>query len=187
MSRKKRLLAEEISNKLVSHVRSILNHNPPININDIKTREILKQEWKDAIYRMISDENDTEETFLGYFDGSSIPNPGEMQCGYIVTDLNKKMVLKGSKKLGHGTNNVAEYNGLIMLLEKCLDNEILKLTVMGDSQLIIKQMNKEYKVTNSGLIKLWNKAQALSLLFKSITFKHVPRKENKLADQLTRI
>jgi len=57
----------------------------------------------------------------GYFDGSAIPNPGKMQCGYVIIDLNtNQWISKGNKKLGHGTNNIAEYSGLIKLLEEAL-------------------------------------------------------------------
>ena len=123
----------------------------------------------------------------GYFDGSAIPNPGKMQCGYVIIDLNtNQWISKGNKKLGHGTNNIAEYSGLIKLLEEALWQGIYHLTVKGDSQLVIKQMNKEYKVKNEKLKKLWDKAQSLASNFETITFEHVPREKNTFADQLTR-
>ena len=82
------------------------------------------------------------------------------------------------------TNNVAEYNGLIIGLELALKHNTKNLIVKGDSQLVIKQMQKLYKVKAVHLIEYYDKANKLLMEFDTIEFIHVKRHLNARADEL---
>ncbi len=104
----------------------------------------------------------------------------------IIYDHNGRETFRGSSKLGYGTNNRAEYCGLIKLLESGIEEKISRFIVHGDSEVAIKQMTHEYKVKEPHLKLLWAKAQKLVSEFESVKFVHVPRKENFIADNLSR-
>jgi len=120
-----------------------------------------------------------------FFDGASKGNPGKAGCGAILYEkINEKNeIWKGHKYLGIATNNVAEYNGLILGLEASKMKNIEELIVKGDSKLIIEQMKGNYKVNAPHLIPLYKRAKELEKHFK-ITYIYIPRKENAEADQL---
>ena len=122
-----------------------------------------------------------------FFDGCSKGNPGNAGAGAVIyqndTELYSVSLFVGNKE----TNNVAEYNGLIIGLELAINNGIKELSVKGDSLLVIKQMKGEYKVKNKNLKILFERAKQLSLQFDKITFEHIYRENNKRADELSNI
>ncbi len=96
--------------------------------------------------------------------------------------------LKGaefSKRLGIGTNNIAEWKALIEGLKFAKVFKCKKLQVCGDSQLVIKQIKGQYKVKSKNLIPLFNEAKKLCNNFKEIDFKWVNREDNARADTLS--
>jgi ribonuclease HI len=125
--------------------------------------------------------------FLLQFDGCSKGNPGLAGAGAAIFNY-KKEIWGESRFIGaKNTNNEAEYNGLIMGLEKAIDLGIKDLSVEGDSLLVIKQMTGEYKVKSETLYKLYNKAKGLEKQFDIITFTHIYRTNNKRADELSNL
>jgi len=150
------------------------------------------------------------EHFLIYSDGGSRGNPGPAGCGFVIKSQNPifnfkfqisnqikisndKKEIHGSKYLGEMTNNQAEYNGVVAALEeivKLLNGQIAKnnlpsIEVFLDSQLIVEQMNGRYKIKNEGLKPLYWKIRELIMdLGSKVSFKHIPREENKHADKL---
>jgi ribonuclease HI len=88
--------------------------------------------------------------------------------------------------LGTATNNMAEYEGLILGLRKAKKLGAEDLSVFLDSELLVKQLNGLYRVKDEKLKLLFNKATALVRSFKKITVVHVPREENREADALAR-
>ena len=126
--------------------------------------------------------NDTYEL---YFDGCSKGNPGKAGAGAVIYKNNMEIfsisIFVGEKE----TNNVAEYNGLIIGLKEAVKLAIKNLEVKGDSQLVIKQMKGEYQVKAPALVKLFQAAKQLAGQFTEITFTHVYRNDNKRADQLS--
>jgi probable phosphoglycerate mutase len=125
--------------------------------------------------------------FLLQFDGCSKGNPGLAGAGAAIFNY-KKEIWGESRFIGaKSTNNEAEYNGLIMGLEKAIDLGIKDLSVEGDSLLVIKQMTGEYKVKSETLYKLYNKAKGLEKQFDIITFTHIYRTNNKRADELSNL
>jgi len=119
-------------------------------------------------------------------DGGSRGNPGPGAIGALVRNEGK-ILTKHSKFIGKlTTNNVAEYEGLILALE--LASKVTKddITCILDSELIVKQLLGEYKVKNPKLLPLFLKVQKLQENFKTIKYKHVSRWDTfqRLADEL---
>ena len=105
------------------------------------------------------------------FDGGSRGNPGPSGCGYVIMNSDEtEIIAKGSEFIGKNTNNYAEYMGMILGIEKALELNIRNLIIKGDSQLVIKQMLKEYSVKATNLIPLHNHATNLISGFKDIKF-----------------
>lgn len=121
-----------------------------------------------------------------FTDGGSRGNPGNSACAYYIFD-GDKLVDFGGNFLGIGTNNNAEYLGLINGLKLAVKNKIENLEVRMDSELAIKQIIGVYKVSTDSIKELHREVKALEKNFKTITFKHVPRAENKFADKLVNI
>ena len=102
-----------------------------------------------------------ENEYTMYFDGCSKGNPGKSGAGACIFSSGKEVwsssIFVGEKE----TNNVAEYSGLILGLKQARDMNIRNLIVYGDSLLVIKQMNKQYKISSENLVPLFTEAQEL--------------------------
>lgn len=118
------------------------------------------------------------------FDGCSKGNPGLAGAGAVIYQ-NDNEIWNDCLFVGNSsTNNQAEYNGLLLGLNKAINLNIKELLVEGDSDLVIKQMNNKYKVKSENLIPLYEKAKTLETMFEKITFTHIYRNKNKRADEL---
>lgn len=119
-----------------------------------------------------------------YTDGASRGNPGPASYGiYITNDQDQEIKLKG--KLGQQTNNVAEYTAVVEAIKWMVKNSFTEAELRADSELLIKQLNGEYKVKSELLRPLYSEIK--SLIDKNdlhINFKHVRRELNKEADRL---
>jgi|TARA_B000000565_G_scaffold133106_1_gene100725 ribonuclease HI len=118
-----------------------------------------------------------------FCDGASRSNPGDASIGVSIL-LDGKEVHAISKKIGIATNNEAEYQALIDGLNFCIDNSIKEIDVFLDSNLVVEQVNKNYKVKAENLKVLNSKVDELIQEFNFIKINHVYREENKRADQL---
>ena len=118
-----------------------------------------------------------------FCDGASRSNPGDASIGVSIL-LDGKEVHAISKKIGIATNNEAEYQALIDGLNFCIDNSIKEIDVFLDSNLVVEQVNKNYKVKAENLKLLNSKVDELIQEFNFIKINHVYREENKRADQL---
>lgn len=119
-------------------------------------------------------------------DGGSRGNPGRAGIGFVIIDtsLNDEIIYEGYAYLGVTTNNVAEYHALIWALKNARKLNPSAVNVYADSELMVKQLNKEYKVKNESLKPLATQAFALMSELKNVSLKHVYRSENKEADAL---
>lgn len=117
-------------------------------------------------------------------DGAARGNPGQAGCGAAIYDENGAVRKELCRYLGHATNNVAEYQGLLMGLEAVIALGRKRVIVESDSQLLVRQLNGEYRVKNEKLQSLYQRALALLRQFDSYRIVHVPREMNKLADRL---
>ena len=118
-----------------------------------------------------------------FCDGASRSNPGDASIGVSIL-LDGKEVHTISKKIGIATNNEAEYQALIDGLNYCVDNSIKEIKVFLDSNLVVEQVNKNFKVKAGNLKVLNSKVDDLIQEFNFIEINHVYREENKRADQL---
>jgi len=108
-------------------------------------------------------------------------------CGVVIIDENNKIVARYKKYLGEQTNNFAEYSAVILALAEAKKMPLcqgLEIEVLMDSELAVKQLNREYKVKNQELAKLFVKIYNLQHSFKRVSFSHVPREMNRQADLL---
>lgn len=119
-----------------------------------------------------------------YTDGGARGNPGPAASGAVIYGADKELLLQASKYIGETTNNQAEYQAVILALEKAKELEGDELEFYLDSELVVRQINREYKVKNAELAPLFLKIHNLSLSFKKVAFKHIPRELNKEADKL---
>ncbi|MBX9765286.1 ribonuclease HI family protein [Patescibacteria group bacterium] len=122
-----------------------------------------------------------------FTDGGSRGNPGPAGAGAVIYK-GEKEIGHVSKYLGIQTNNFAEYEALILALEtthKLLGSPVgADVTVKMDSELIVRQMKGEYKVKNPALKEKHERVRLLIMeAFPKIKFQHVPREQNKVADQ----
>ena len=130
-----------------------------------------------------------------YFDGLCKPiNPnGVATYGFLIyksgSKVHEESGLVGAGCLGNEvTNNIAEYIALIKALEWLVKNKLTneEITVKGDSQLVIRQLNKTYSVRASRIVLLYEKALSVIKRFKSIKFTWIPREYNKETDSLSK-
>lgn len=117
---------------------------------------------------------------VGWFDGGSSKNPGPGAYAWAIETADK-VTYTGMRPLGVTTNNIAEYSGLIALLERVRELGIKKIEIRGDSQLVIEQMKGTWKVKSKELKELNAKAKAL-LDGLDVTFIWIAREENERCD-----
>ena len=117
-------------------------------------------------------------------DGGARGNPGPAAYGYVLEDEDGALLAAHGEAIGEATNNVAEYRALIAGLEKAAELDVDELEVISDSELLVKQMRREYKVKNEALLELWTEASGLVRQLGSVRFTAVRREHNELADQL---
>jgi ribonuclease HI len=123
------------------------------------------------------------DTWTIYTDGGSRGNPGPAAYAYVIKRPEEPDI-EEMGCLGQTTNNIAEYTGLVKALEHAKELGGKKLIVNSDSELMVKQMNGQYKVKNAGLAPLYQRAAALRKQFEAVTIKHIYRDQNAQADAL---
>ena len=111
-----------------------------------------------------------------FSDGGSRGNPGPSAYALVVTE-NGKIIHEHSEFLGVHTNNYAEYRGLIAGLSFATNHGAKEVEFVMDSQLVIRQMNGEYKVKSPDMLELYKDAKALASLIPSVRFTNVRRSE----------
>ncbi len=119
-----------------------------------------------------------------FTDGGARGNPGPAGIGAVIYDENKKVIAEISEYLGVATNNQAEYKALIAAITRAKSLGASELDCFLDSELVVKQLKREYKVKNKDLAPLFLMIHNLSLDFKKISYTHIPRERNKEADRL---
>jgi ribonuclease HI len=128
--------------------------------------------------------NAPEHHLVAYSDGGARGNPGPAGYGVVIQDETGKKVAALSEYLGHQTNNVAEYQGLIAALEYAVSHGHKALKVISDSELLVRQIKGIYKVKNSTLQELHGRAKDLIAQLDWFSIGHVLRGHNKEADTL---
>jgi len=117
-------------------------------------------------------------------DGASRGNPGPAGVGAVFQDGKARPVRHFAKYLGETTNNVAEYLALVYALQEALREGYTELTVKTDSELLVRQLNGQYRVRDAELRLFHDLAQHLVRAFRRCEIHHVPRTQNRAADRL---
>ena len=125
-----------------------------------------------------------DRRFVVYADGAARGNPGPAGAGAVLLDERGNVVAELSRGLGRATNNVAEYNGLILGLEEARRRGATAVDVRLDSKLVVEQMRGVWRIRHPGLKGLALRAGALLASFPEHRIRHVPRAENAHADSL---
>ncbi len=117
-------------------------------------------------------------------DGASRGNPGQAAAGVVIEREDGSQLAVGKLYLGTLTNNQAEYRALILGLKSVAQYAPSAVAVFMDSELVVRQMTGEYKVNNGPLLELHQEARALAQALPQVTFTHVLRGRNAVADRL---
>lgn len=134
--------------------------------------------------------------FIIYTDGGVVKNPGKAAIGAVIYKIENQqnILLKEYGKLldGERTNNEAEYEALIFVLNKIkqligkVNLEKSQIEIRSDSQLLVKQLNRQYKIENEKIIPLFIKVWNLLTLFPNVKIVNIPREKNQKADSLVK-
>jgi ribonuclease HI len=119
-----------------------------------------------------------------YVDGASRGNPGPAGIGIVINDRDGRQVGKVSDYIGRRTNNFAEYTALIRALQIAIYFKTKELKIRTDSELAVKQIRGEYKVSNENIKPLYAEVIRLKKMINSCRIEHVTRNLNEKADYL---
>ena len=131
----------------------------------------------------MSTTSNTGPALIIYTDGASRNNPGEAGAGIFILQ-DDRPVAKIARYLGKTTNNIAEYTAAIIGLEQAVQLRASSVKLHADSELLVKQINGQYKVKNEGLKPLYAKVKELIAKIGSVEVQYIPREMNREADAL---
>ncbi|HEY2477345.1 MAG TPA: ribonuclease HI family protein [Solirubrobacterales bacterium] len=117
-------------------------------------------------------------------DGGARGNPGPAAIGVVVRDADGAVVESVGETIGAATNNVAEYRALLRGIELAAAHGATELELIGDSELVVRQIEGRYKVKNEGMKELHAQAKAALADFEKWSIRHVKRAQNADADRL---
>ena len=118
-----------------------------------------------------------------YIDGASKGNPGPAGVGAVISE-DGRVIKNISSYIGEATNNVAEYTALVFALEAARELKAQKISINTDSQLLYRQLKKEYRIKSAALIKLYQEVLKLLEVFDAVSLRNIPREANCGADKL---
>jgi len=119
-----------------------------------------------------------------FTDGASRGNPGHAGIGIIILDKTGKLLEQYGEYIGKATNNVAEYKGLISALKKAKKYLPCTISIKLDSELVVRQVNRQYKTKDETLKAYFEFASQLLSEFDGFEIKYIPREQNQAADRL---
>jgi ribonuclease HI len=117
-------------------------------------------------------------------DGGARGNPGPAAIAAVVSTPDGQVVEERGERIGRATNNVAEYRALLLGLERARELGAREVELIGDSELVVRQVRGEYKVKNADLKPLRDQVSRALESFDSWTIRHVRREDNAAADEL---
>ena len=115
-------------------------------------------------------------------DGASRGNPGPSGIGYCIHDDNGKIIEQGGEFIGFATSRVAEYYAMKKGIERALEMKYKTVRFISDSLMVVNQLNGIFTVKNQDILPIYNELQEKIDQFDAISFTHVPRSENTIAD-----
>jgi len=187
-SEKKKLLsvlAEKLPDKVL---KDIFPARSPGSVRDVLrglagNRSPLSPAPEQMTFQVVKKQS-LAKRYILHTDGASRGNPGEAGAGACIFDSAGKEVFAECRYLGQCTNNVAEYQALLLGLKGARQIALRELEVRLDSELIARQLAGRYRVKDAKLQPLFAEAKALIASFASCKVTHVPRNQNARADEL---
>jgi len=119
-----------------------------------------------------------------HVDGGARGNPGPAAIAAVVSDSDGGTLIETSETIGRATNNVAEYRALLLGIERALELGATELDLVGDSELVVKQVQGKYKVKDAGLKPLHAAVRKRLEGVGEWSIRHVRRERNAEADRL---
>ena len=147
----------------------------------VSEQHVDKVEQEQLIGSDVATTTDSSHVII-YTDGGSRGNPGPSASGFVVMDDQERVLHEGGMYLGLTTNNIAEYHGVRLGLEKALSMGAKTVEVRMDSLLVVNQMNGVYQIKNRELWPINERIHEMMKKFEKVTFTHVRREFNQLAD-----
>jgi len=143
-----------------------------------------KQSHPPLSKRLFAEPEHSGEVYIANVDGAARGNPGPASYGVVIRKPDGTVLESLGKRLGHQTNNVAEYHALIAALDFAEAHGIRRMRIRSDSLLLVQQMKGIYKVKNPGLKPLHERASRMTRALEFFAIEHVPRERNAEADTL---
>ncbi len=156
------------------------------DLDEVREEFRLTPEQLRELFHDVADHfRDLEEGVWSlYCDGASRGNPGQAGAGAVLIDGCGDIRGQYGEYLGQATNNVAEYQALLLGLKMARQLGVKKMQVFADSELLVRQLNGQYRVKAPHLLPLYKAAQQALKAFEIHAITHVPREQNHLADRL---
>jgi len=172
-------------NKYKWHVMSEIQQVELTDLTQLLLGIIQQEEITDQTLKVVK-ANDVKtasnDSITIFTDGGSRGNPGPSAAGYIILGPEQTVIAEGGEYLGITTNNQAEYQGVRLALEKALEMKFKRVDFKIDSMLVVNQMKGYYKIKNRELWPVHERIRELMKHFEKVTFNHVQREFNQLAD-----
>jgi mutator protein MutT len=172
-------------NKYKYSLMSEFQHNELTDLTQLLLGIIQQEEITDKTFKTVKvsgAKNTSEDVVTIFSDGGSRGNPGPSAAGFVVLDSSQQVVAQGGEYLGITTNNQAEYHGVRLGLEKAIELKYRRVDFKIDSMLVVNQMKGFYKIKNRELWPIHERIRELMKQFDKVTFNHVMREFNQLAD-----
>jgi ribonuclease HI len=155
--------------------------------NIISTSDDKSTRWQDALKVLLEDNSVTKTTekqrsLKVYTDGGSRGNPGPSASGYVIMNEENEIIEEGGEYLGITTNNQAEYQAVKQALQASVKFDPHEIHFFVDSLLVVNQLKGIYKIKNRDLWPIHSDIKDIAENFDKVTYTHVRREHNKLAD-----
>ena len=168
--------------EILRHLESLLSEKKAARPSESKPRSSAKS--RSAPVDSKSRGAHSKQAAILFSDGASRGNPGPAAIGFVVTDSSGQELAAEGECIGNTTNNVAEYQALLAGLQKARELGINDLEIRLDAELVVRQLNGEYKVRHPALIEWKRRIDDVLRQFRSVHIAHVGREENAIADKL---
>lgn len=179
---------EKLSREIVKQILvdiGIMETKGDVKFTLTKTEKYaLANAWVKITENLLTESIIKDQSYTAAFDGGAKPNPGDMKIGGWIRNPKGTRIYSYTEKIGHGTNNEAEYNSLIKLMEEIKRRGIKKVHIQGDSALAVNQVNGTWKTKDPRMKCLRDNVRKVALDIE-YHLEHVLRKFNSEADSLT--
>jgi len=172
-------------NKYKYSLMSDFQQNELTDLTQLLLGIIQQEEITDKTFKTVKvsgAKNTSDGAVTIFSDGGSRGNPGPSAAGFVVLDSSQQVIAQGGEYLGITTNNQAEYHGVRIGLEKAIELKFKRVDFKIDSMLVVNQMKGYYKIKNRELWPVHERIRELMKQFDKVTFNHVAREFNQLAD-----